>query len=130
MLANLLLRTLADARRVGAPLWLGCAAALIALPAGCTRAEQTAHPSLERLERLAFVPPRSGWLYPTQPRVDISNGRALLVERFEVERGDWLDWLEANPGAAQDPPGPDTCRLRHGGARAFSGHQLLAFPYT
>jgi len=54
-------------------------ALLIALAAACTDASPEATSSLERLERLAFV--EQG-----------HRGPALLIERFETTREDWLAW--------------------------------------
>jgi len=49
---------------------------------------------LARLERMAFVPPGTCVLLPDTLRIDCSMQRALLVDRFEVTRGEWLAWLD------------------------------------
>lgn len=54
-----------------------------------------------RLERLIFIPEAPCILFPeTRTRVDCSNPRPLVVDRFEVTRGEWSRWLESGPQVA------------------------------
>ena len=57
--------------------------------------------ALARLERLVFVPPGVCSLGTTG--FDCSNSEALLVDRYEVTRGEWLAHLAGAPGAAKGP---------------------------
>ncbi|MAF67059.1 MAG: hypothetical protein CMJ84_15555 [Planctomycetes bacterium] len=58
---------------------------------------------LARLERLAFVPAAECVvLGALPPGVDCSNPAPLLVDRFEVTRGEWRAWVAASPSEA-DP---------------------------
>lgn len=58
--------------------------------------------AVAELERLAFVPP-DAFALPALDGVPIvgDNLRALLVDRCEVTRGEWRDWLATQ--AARDP---------------------------
>ncbi|MDP6764169.1 MAG: SUMF1/EgtB/PvdO family nonheme iron enzyme [Planctomycetota bacterium] len=62
--------------------------------------EQVADDDLARLERLAFVP-AAECVVPgaLPPGIDCSNPAPLLVDRFEVTRGEWLAWASTRPRA-------------------------------
>lgn len=79
---------------------------LVLAPASaCREAGGEGERSLERLERLAFVP--SGECVLPRARragADCSNARPLLVDRFEVTRGEWIDWIARHPEALATRP--------------------------
>lgn len=69
--------------------------ALASVPGlSCSGAPDGSSTLLARLERMAFVPPGTCVLLPDTLRVDCSTQRALLVDRFEITRGEWLAWLD------------------------------------
>lgn len=78
-------------------------ALLLALAlASCGGGEGRREESLERLERLAFVPAGRCVLPRGQGAgIDCSTHRPLLVDRFEVTRGEWLAWVEHEPAASE-----------------------------
>ena len=76
---------------------LALALALALAASSCADARPSR--SLARLERLAFVPAGECLLGPRVTGIDCSNGRPLLVDRFEVTRAEWLDWQAGQAGA-------------------------------
>ena len=76
---------------------------LLALLLGaCSESGGARERSLDRLERMAFVPAGECVLPRAQRSgLDSSTHRPLLVDRFEVTRGDWLEWLEQRPGESE-----------------------------
>ena len=85
---------------------LGAAAPGLALALLLPGCEDTLGPTrLARLERLAFQPPGSCFLFAGTPgEIDCSGDRALLVDRFEVTRAEWERWAASDeveaPGLA------------------------------
>ena len=77
-------------------------AASLALGAACAERDPRQELALAELERLAFVPAAECiFAAPSVPPLVCSNGAALLVDRFEVRRGDWRRWYLAQGG--RDP---------------------------
>ncbi len=96
---------------------------------------------LARLERLSFVP-AAECVVPgaVPPGIDCSNTLPLLVDRFEVTRGEWRAWAGASPRTlhpllaarmaawtAQDLHRPATW-MNRAEARAFAIEQGMRLP--
>jgi len=83
-----------------AVLFLGaCGLAL----SGCGAPSADEGRALARLERLIFVPP--GVCSLGLEGLDCSNERALLVDRYEVTRAEWIAHLSQSPSLANGPGG-------------------------
>lgn len=117
------------------------ASTLLILLVGCDGGDQER--ALSRLERLALVPAGSCVLFAgTSNAVDCSTDRPLLVDRFEVTRAEWEEWLDGVPEdhaawsslelwpgepARSEPTYPAT-GMALAEARAFAGDQGMRLP--
>lgn len=95
--------------------WLLALFALAVSAWGCAGDDPAVERALHRLECLAFVPPGTCVLRPTPAVVvDCSTSVALLVDRYEATRGEWLRFLEEDPSGAPDWPRERGERWREG----------------
>lgn len=80
-------------------------AVCLSVLAACGRPEADPTRALAGLDALAFVPPGECRLLGRDGvEIRCENREALLVERFEVTRGDWDSWLQTSEGATPSTP--------------------------